>query len=89
MLNELRSKLEIIDDKISDLLLERLEVSKLIGIEKKKSGWQYSTDKEREKIVINNVLSHSDDEQTKEALEEIYKTIINEGKKIQDRILNK
>ena len=89
MLNELRSKLEIIDDKISDLLLERLEVSKLIGIEKKKSGWQYSTDKEREKIVINNVLSHSDDEQTKEALKEIYKTIINEGKKIQDRILNK
>lgn len=89
MLNELRSKLEIIDDKISDLLVERLEVSKLIGIEKKKSGWQYSTDKEREKIVINNVLSHSDDEQTKEALKEIYKTIINEGKKIQDRILNK
>ena len=89
MLNELRSKLEIIDDKISDLLVERLEVSKLIGIEKKKSGWQYSTDKEREKIVINNVLSHSDDEETKEALKEIYKTIINEGKKIQDRILNK
>ena len=89
MLNELRSKLDSIDTDISKLLVERLNIVKLIGIEKQKTGWNTSIDKEREKRVINNIIVHSNEKYEKEALKEIYITIMNESKKIQDRILNK
>ena len=88
MLSQFREKLDCIDKEIAELIIQRLDISKQIGTEKKHNGWSAPTDKTREEAVIANVCAYASDSQYKETLKNIYEVIISEGKKYQDRIIN-
>ena len=89
MLTTLRNELDSLDSQISKLLIKRLNVTKQIGKYKKDKGWKSITDTERERIVIDKAIVCTDNVDEKEAIKAIYKVIISEGKKLQERILNK
>lgn len=76
MIEELRNKIDSIDDQIVKLYNERMQVSKQIGLEKAKSQ-QVVLDKNREKKILNRVTSSVDPEimaYTKQVYEAIFAT---------------
>ena len=79
-LEKYRNKIDHIDKKIEALLDKRLKLCKEIGDYKKENNLEV-LDQNREDAIMKKIddsnLEH------KEAIKEIYKEIINEGKKVQ------
>ncbi|HOJ85932.1 MAG: chorismate mutase [Elusimicrobiales bacterium] len=80
-INKLRKKIDIIDSKISSLLLKRFETAKKIGEIKKKKNMPVK-DFKREKEVLNKISSKT--ETYGKELKEIYKKIIEKTREIQN-----
>ena len=86
-LDEWRKKIDSIDMTLSTLLCERLDCAKNISSLKSKIGEQV-LQPEREKEVLHNVLSHSDSPLKLQALEKIYRCIIEESRLFQQELTN-
>ncbi len=80
-IEELRRKIDVIDNKLVILINERATISKLIGDLKKKKNIAV-IQKDREKIVFQNIENHSKII-SKEDINKIWKVIIEVSKKIQ------
>ncbi len=79
-INDLRVKIDEIDNKLMTLLNQRYEISNKIGTIKSKSKKEI-LDKNREAYVLNKTKKHSHSPQ----LELVYRTIMSESKNIQRR----
>ena len=81
-LDEWRKKIDTLDQQLSSLLCERLHCAQNISSLKSRIGEQV-LQPEREKEVLNNVLSHADSPLKARALEKIYHSIIEETRLFQ------
>ncbi len=82
MIGEFRRELDKIDDKISQLLLDRLSFVKRIGEEKKKIA-KPVLDSKREDEIKERLKKNCETEDQKEYLLSIYESIMTESKKVQ------
>lgn len=85
MLEELRKKIDTLDDKIAKLYLERQSVVKEIGEEKARNRTAVA-DPSREKQIIARVTKSADDEQ-KIYLKRVFETIMETSRAYQRRLV--
>ena len=85
MIEELRKKIDDIDDKIAALYLERQDAVRMIGEEKAKLHVPV-LDPAREKKVIAKVTKSADDEQ-KIYLKRVFETIMETARAYQRRLV--
>lgn len=78
----LRDTIDEIDEKILDLINQRLLLAAQIGAFKKQSGVQI-TDSEREKEVMNRLLEKNRGPLVANSLRHIFEAIIAEGRNVQ------
>ena len=78
-LDVLRKDIDVIDERIADLLLSRFAVVKEIGAVKKRDGLPV-TNSGREEEVIAKVRSYALDAAEKDAVEKAYRAIIQASK---------
>ena len=83
----LRDKIDIIDDKITDLLVERFNIVKEIGAIKLNSRTEI-TNLSREKSIISRIFKRTNENISQNDLSEIFNSIFEISKKIQNRIKN-
>jgi chorismate mutase/prephenate dehydratase len=81
-IGELRHTIDEIDDKILDLINQRLSLAKQIGDFKKQGGIQIA-DREREKEILNRLLEKNDGPIGADGLRNIFEAIIAEGRNAQ------
>lgn len=82
-MDKLRQNIDNIDDKIMELLIQRLAIVKDIGKLKKTKNIPIE-DKSREKIIIDNIEERYLLEPHREFLKSIYNSIFKESKNIQN-----
>ncbi|MFB6291161.1 MAG: chorismate mutase [Candidatus Bipolaricaulia bacterium] len=82
MIDNLRTEIDRIDEKLVKLLNRRASKALEIGQHKRKKGWDV-TDKEREEDVLNHVRAINSGPLTEDQLERIYQKLISETKEIQ------
>ncbi|HQO10217.1 MAG TPA: chorismate mutase [Clostridiales bacterium] len=80
-LEDIRHKIDRLDDEIITLLKKRLEQVLLTLKEKEKIE-----DLGREDQIISKLVGRSEDNETEKYLTEIYQTIFREGKRIQKHL---
>ena len=81
-LAELRTELDTVDKKITELLLKRLALSKEVGEYKKANGKKvYDSAREEEKIGALSAMA--DDELSKKYVADIYEHILNYSREAQ------
>ncbi len=85
-LEEIRKKIDLLDQQITVLLTERMEITNEVA-EYKKAHQLPVYHPQREKEVIDKVCSFTKEEY-KQALTEIYQCIMDESKKNQQRQLD-
>lgn len=78
----LRKDIDAIDERIADLLLSRFAVVKEIGAVKKREGIPI-TNAGREEAVIAKVRSFALDSGEKDALESVYRAVIQASKDLE------
>lgn len=81
-LKELRKEIDLIDNQLIDLFIKRFNLS----IEVKKVKQENNIlvlDSKREQEIIEKVKSINTDDNIKNAIEEVYLTILNSSKKLQ------
>jgi chorismate mutase/prephenate dehydratase len=78
----LRQAIDEIDEKIMDLINQRLSLAKQIGDFKKQGGNQI-TDNEREKEIIDRLLEKNNGPLRDDGLRNIFGAIIAEGRNVQ------
>ena len=78
----LRQAIDEIDEKIMDLINQRLLLAKQIGDFKKQGGIQI-TDSDREKEIMNRLLEKNKGPMSDNGLHNIFGAIIAEGRNIQ------
>ena len=78
----LRQAIDGIDDKILDLINQRLSLAKQIGGLKKQGGLQI-TDSEREKQILNRLLEKNNGPLEADGLRHIFEAIIAAGRQVQ------
>ena len=78
----LRKDIDRLDKEIADLLVARFEVVREIGAVKKRDGIPV-TNTGREEVVIQRVRSSATDDATKDALEKVYRTVIEQAKTLE------
>lgn len=82
-LEELRRMIDRVDEKIVEAMAERIKLSKMVGVEKKRLG-MLMVDEEREKQVYRNVLRKAAEKGLDPApVEKVFDTIISYGKRLQ------
>ncbi len=81
-LDVLRKDIDVIDERIADLLLSRFAVVKEIGAVKKRDGLPI-TNSGREEEVIAKVRSYALDAAEKDAVEKAYRAIIQASKDLE------
>ena len=81
-LDVLRKDIDRLDKEIADLLLARFEVVKEIGAVKKRDGIPV-TNAGREEVVIQGVRSCATDPAAKDALERVYRAVIEASKTLE------
>ncbi|HWR01884.1 MAG TPA: chorismate mutase [Chlorobaculum sp.] len=81
-LDEWRGKIDAIDRQLASLLCQRLLFAGNISTVKTRIG-ETVLQPEREKEVLNNVLSQTESPMMAQALERIYHSILNESRLIQ------
>ncbi len=82
MIQEYRKHLDAIDDKVASLLLERLQIVKKIGDEKKKQGIAV-LDKGREDKIKERLSRLCEGQHEKDYVLAIYEKIMMESKNMQ------
>ena len=83
----LRDKIDTIDNKITDLLVERFNIVKEIGAIKLNSSTKI-TNLSREKSIISRIFKRTNENISQSDLSEIFNSIFEISKKIQKRIKN-
>ena len=83
MINELRGKIDNIDNQIIELLDERFDVAKAIGDEKKKNNIQV-LDSKREQVILDKVDSKASKEHA-EYIKQIYVKIMEQSREYQSK----
>ena len=83
----LRNKIDTVDDKITDLLVERFNIVKEIGAIKLNSRTEI-TNLSREKSIISRIFKRTNENISQSDLSEIFNSIFEISKKIQKRIKN-
>ena len=83
----LRNKIDTIDDKITDLLVKRFNIVKEIGAIKLNSRTEI-TNLSREKSIISRIFKRTNENISQSDLSEIFNSIFEISKKIQNRIKN-
>ena len=83
----LRDKIDTIDDKITDLLVERFNIVKEIGAIKLNSRTEI-TNLSREKSITSRIFKRTNENISQSDLSEIFNSIFEISKKIQNRIKN-
>ena len=78
----LRQAIDEIDEKIMDLINQRLSLAKQIGDVKKQGGIQI-TDNAREKEILNRLLEKNKGPMRADGLRNIFGAIIAEGRNVQ------
>lgn len=78
----LRQTIDEIDEKILELINQRLSLAKQVGNFKKQGGIQI-TDSEREKEIMNRLLEKNYGPLSDGGLRDIYVAIIAEGRNVQ------
>ena len=78
----LRKAIDEIDEKILDLINERLLLAAQIGRFKKQGGTQV-TDSRREKEIIRRLLEYNNGSLRSDGLHKIFSAIIAEGRNVQ------
>lgn len=81
-LDVLRKDIDRLDKEIAELLLARFEVVKEIGAVKKRDGIPV-TNAGREEIVIQGVRGCTTDPAAKDALERVYRAVIEASKTLE------
>ena len=81
-LDVLRKDIDVIDERIADLLLSRFAVVKEIGAVKKRDGLPV-TNSGREEEVIAKVRTYALDAAEKDAVEKAYRAIIQASKDLE------
>ena len=81
-LNSLRNRINEIDDKITELLLERFAVVKNVAEYKKARNLEIFQ-KDREAEVLKNIAGKTKNQKYKEYILEIYETILKTSKSSQ------
>jgi chorismate mutase len=81
-IEEWRKKIDVIDQQLAALLCERLHCARNISSLKSLLGEQV-LQPEREKEVLNNVMNHADTPLISQALEKIYRCILEESRLLQ------
>ena len=79
---EWRKAIDKIDEKILDLINQRLSWARQIGDFKKQNGIQI-TDREREKEIMNRLLEKNKGPLVDDGLQNIFTAIIAEGRNVQ------
>ena len=83
MLNKYRTEINKIDKSILDILEQRIQVSKKIGLLKKERDLKIY-DSERETILINDLINLGlKKDLDKDYIKDIFKIILDESKRIQ------
>ncbi|MFW6005885.1 MAG: chorismate mutase [Candidatus Bipolaricaulota bacterium] len=85
MIDDLRAKIDEIDEKLVELMNRRASTALEIGQYKKKKNWGV-TDEKREEAVLNRVNELNDGPFSDEQVERIYGQLISETKEIQKEI---
>lgn len=80
-IDDLRAEIDEIDDKIKALLIKRLDLSRKIGIEKKKSNLAVY-DANREKCIVDGLTTGLDESEI-ELISNVYAVIFEQSKKAQ------
>lgn len=81
-LDELRGKLDKIDDEIARLYEDRMEVCRKVGEYKVKSGKKVF-DRQREREKLSDVMSKVDGEFNKKGIQELYQQLMSMSRKLQ------
>jgi chorismate mutase/prephenate dehydratase len=81
-ISALRQAIDEIDEKILDLINQRLSLVKQIGDFKKQGGVQI-LDSGREKEILNRLLEKNDGPMGTDGLRNIFEAIITEGRNVQ------
>ncbi len=84
-LKELRDEVNLLDDKIISLLIERLEKSVSIGKLKKELSMESYTPV-REKEILNRINSMVSDDKLRIHVKRIFERIIDESRAVQRKI---
>ena len=87
-MEELRERINIIDDSIRNLFLERMQVVKEVALYKKQNDLPVF-DEEREKLILKRNIESIDDKDLADLFASFYKKMINVSKKYQERIMEK
>ncbi len=85
MIDDLRTEIDEIDERLVELLNRRASTAMEIGQRKKIEGKDI-TDREREREVIEGVKKKNDGPFSDEQIERIYRTLISETKNIQTEV---
>ncbi len=83
-LEDIRQQIDIVDDKICALLVERFDLSKMVAEAKKEQGAEIEN-KNREKEVIESVRAKMPDE-LKDYAEKVFLLLIEESKDYQRKL---
>ena len=81
-LDVLRKDIDALDERIADLLLSRFAVVREIGEVKKREGLPV-TNAGREEVVISRIRSYALDAAEKDALERVYRAVIQASKELE------
>ena len=87
-MEHLRERIDIIDESIQNLFLERMEVVKNVALYKKENNLAVY-DAAREQEVIKKNVVRVDDENLIDLYEEFYIKILEISKKYQERVMVK
>ncbi|HOO44255.1 MAG TPA: chorismate mutase [Bacillota bacterium] len=85
-MEELRNQIDIIDQSIQNLFLERMGIVKKVALYKKENKLPIF-DEKREKDIIAKNVSRIDDLDFFDLYEEFYKKMIEMSRKYQERII--
>lgn len=81
-----REEMDVLDDKLVDLLLERMALSERIAVYKKDAGLAVH-DPEREKALIEKRASAGDTALKAGAIRDIYEVILKSSRAVQNALI--
>ena len=85
-MEELRNQIDIIDQSIQNLFLERMGIVKKVALYKKENKLPVFDEKREKDIIVKNV-SRIDDLDLFDLYEEFYRKMIEMSRKYQERII--
>ncbi|XMB72844.1 chorismate mutase [Mycoplasmatota bacterium WC30] len=85
-MKDLRNQIDIIDESIQNLFLERMQVVKQVALFKKENNIEVF-DKAREIEVIKKNVGRLDDLDLVDLYEDFYKKMLEVSKKYQERVM--